>query len=173
MRAAAPCGEADRPALFRLFDEIQKRHPYVAPLGECKVEDWGTLEGRFVMLDYGAECYEAAEIASARAGLMKWVEPARSRAANAERHLGTTNENAARRRRSHSALALALTCGFSTRAEADIRSPSCLSYGESYAVASFAKHHRIGGGGRRTLASRMRKLGSDATCRSTIVSYWR
>jgi hypothetical protein len=76
MRAATPCGEADRPALFRLFDEIGKHHPYGAPLGECKVADWGTLEGRFVLLDYGAECYEAAEIASARASLTQWVEAA-------------------------------------------------------------------------------------------------
>lgn len=77
MRAATPCVDSDRATLFRLFDEIQKRYPYVAPLGECKVEDWGRLEGpRFVLLDYGAECHTPEQVAEERATLEFWVEKA-------------------------------------------------------------------------------------------------
>ncbi len=76
MRAADPCVDSRSRALRRLWDEIEERYRYVAPLGECKVGDWGVLKGRLVLLDYGAECFTETEIAAARAALRRYVDRA-------------------------------------------------------------------------------------------------
>jgi hypothetical protein len=76
MRAAVPCGREHEQALKSLWDDIQRRYPYVAPLGECKVADWGVLGGRFVLLDYGAECDSAMQVSEARATLARHVQNA-------------------------------------------------------------------------------------------------
>jgi hypothetical protein len=78
MQAVVPCVAADEPELRALWRDIEDRYRYVSLLGECKWQDWGRLERRFVLFDYGAECDTAADVEDTRATLVRYVGMAKA-----------------------------------------------------------------------------------------------